>query len=83
MYRITFTPSSKKALLKLPRIVQKRIISSLKRIRIRPEAHVIRLVDEKAYKLRVGDYRVILDLIKNDLIVLVLKLGHRKNIYKK
>ena len=34
------------------------------------------------FGLRVGEYRVILDIIKNKLIMLVLEVGHRKNIYK-
>ena len=37
---------------------------------------------ETAYKLRIGDYRVIIDLEKDKLIVLIIKIGHRKNVYK-
>jgi mRNA-degrading endonuclease RelE of RelBE toxin-antitoxin system len=29
----------------------------------------------------VGDYRIIMDIDKNNLIILVIKVGHRKNIY--
>ena len=67
--------------MKLERNIQERIISSLERIRIRPEAFITTLVGDPGYKLRIGDYRVIMDIDKNNLIILVIKVGHRKNIY--
>ncbi len=35
------------------------------------------------WRYRVGNYRVICDIIDNELIVLALEVGHRKEIYKK
>ena len=58
-------------------------MNSLDRIRIRPEAYLTKLVDDQGYKLRVGDYRVIVDLDSGKLLILVIKVGHRRNIYKK
>ena len=81
MYEIVFSEKAKKQFLKLEKDIQNRIISVLERIRIRPESYVERLVGEQVYKLRVGDYRVIMDLENNRLIVLILKVGHRKNVY--
>ena len=82
-YQIFFTDKAKKQLEKLEKVDQERIIKSLQRIRIRPEAHITKLVGDPEYKLRVGDYRVILDIEKEKLVVLVLMIGHRKNIYGK
>ena len=82
MYNIIFTDIAKKQLNKLEKNVQVRIMGILERIRIKPEKYVKKLVGDQGYRLRVGDYRVILDLDKNDLLILVLKIGHRKNIYK-
>ncbi len=82
MYRIIFSDSAKKQLKKLNKEVQKRIVSAIERIRIRPEVFVTRLVDEDIYRLRAGDYRVLLEIEKNELIILIIKIGHRKNIYK-
>ena len=81
MYEIIFSEKAEKQLKKLEKDVQGRIISVLERIRIRPESYIERLVGEQVYKLRVGDYRVIMDIDKNRLIVLILKVGHRKNLY--
>jgi mRNA interferase RelE/StbE len=82
MYQIVFSPKARKQLLKLQREDQKRILKALKRIRIRPEAYLTKLVNESAYKFRVGDYRILIDIIENKLILLVIKVGHRKSIYK-
>ncbi len=83
MYEILFSDRAKKQLSKLERNVQERILDALERIRIRPEDFVTKLVNESGYKFRVGDYRVLLDLEKGKLIILILKVGHRKDIYDK
>jgi mRNA interferase RelE/StbE len=82
-YEIIFTDTSKRQFNKLQKDVQERIIAALERIRIRPEAHVKKLVGDPGYRLRVGNYRVILDIYKDKLIILVIKIGHRRKIYKK
>lgn len=37
---------------------------------------------EDRYRLRVGDYRVIYDIIDGELIILVVGVGHRREIYR-
>ena len=81
-YDILFSDKSLKQLKKFEKEVQDRIIKALERIRIRPELHVTKLIGDPGYRLRVGDYRVILDIDKGKLLILVLKIGHRKGIYK-
>lgn len=82
MYQIIFAPKARKQLLKLEKDTQKRILKALKRIRIRPESFLTKLVDDPSFKLRVGDYRLFIDIIEDKLILLVIKIGHRRNIYK-
>jgi len=82
MYDIQFTRSAQKQFDKLPLDIRERISSVLERARIRPQAYFERLVGDKAYKLRIGDYRVIADIYHDKLLILVVKTGHRKNIYK-
>ena len=82
-YEIVFTDTSRKQLKKLEEDTQERIVKALERIRIRPEVHVKKLVGDPGYRLRVGEYRVIIDIYKDKLVILVIKIGHRKNIYKK
>ena len=80
-YQIFFTDKAKKQLEKLEKVEQERIIKSLERIRIRPEAHITKLIGDPGYKLRVGNYKVILEIKKEK--ILILMIDHRKNIYEK
>ena len=82
VYDLLFSETFKKQFSKLEKMLQQRIISGLERIRIRPEYFVKRLVGSPYYRLRVGDYRIIIDIQKDKLILFVIELGHRKNIYK-
>lgn len=81
MYRVLFSDLALKQLKKLDGEIRQRIITSIERIRIRPESYLKRLVGEEGYRLRVGDYRVIVDIDQGELIILVLRMGHRKNVY--
>jgi len=81
LYRVEFSHHAEKQFSKLSSEVQQRVISALERTRIRPKDFLIKLVGSDAYKIRVGDYRIICAFIQEKQIILVLKVGHRKNIY--
>jgi len=81
LYEIIFSQKAKKQLFKLEKNIQERIITALERIRIRPEVYITKLVGDPGYKLRIGNYRVIMDINNNNLLILVIKVGHRKDIY--
>ena len=83
MYNIEFSKTSEKQFDKLEKNIQKRVVSTLERCRIRPYAYVKKLVDCPYYRLRVGDYRVIMNIKDDELRILVIEIGHRKNIYKR
>lgn len=49
----------------------------------RPDANVNKLTGyEDRYRLRIGDYRVIYDVIDEQLVILVVGVGHRREIYR-
>ena len=83
IYALIYSELVLKQLKKLNKEMQQRILHSLERCRIRPQAHVKRLVGVEYFRLRVGDYRIILDIQDDKLIIFVVELGHRKNVYKK
>jgi mRNA interferase RelE/StbE len=68
---------------KLDRTIAKRIYEAVGKLENDPSRWVSRLVNSPYYKMPVGDYRVILDIQGKQLRVLVVRVGHRKNIYKK
>ncbi|MEX0289357.1 MAG: type II toxin-antitoxin system RelE/ParE family toxin [Flavobacteriaceae bacterium] len=48
----------------------------------RPEGSVKLTGSEKTYRVRVGDYRILYEILEDRLIVEVCKVGHRREIYR-
>jgi len=82
MYEITFTKTSLRQLKKLEKAIQKRVIATLERIRLFPYKYASRLREFDYYRLRIGKHRAILDIKENPPRIIVLEVGHRKNIYE-
>ena len=81
MYSLVYSPGALKTLEKLDKKTQERIILALERLRLRPEScDIKRLMGMPGYRFRVGDYGVIVDMDQQQLHILVLKIGHRKNV---
>ncbi len=83
MYEIVLSEKAKKQLKKFSEDLRNRVGRALEKIRIRPHHFVKRIVGTKYFRLRVGDYRIILDIVNKNLIIYVIEVRHRKNIYKK
>lgn len=60
-----------------------RIVSKLDDVVWQPDHYLKRLTDSPYYRLRVGDYRVIIDWQRNEdpEVLFVRRVGHRRNIY--
>ncbi len=82
MYSLVYSDIALKQLEKMDNSARKRVISALERCRIRPYAHVKKLVGNSYFRLRVGDYRIILEIRNEQFVILVIKVGHRGNIYE-
>ncbi len=67
---------------KLDRGVRDRIAKKLRAVAEDPRRFLTRLASVEAYRLRVGDYRVIVDVDWEREIVHVLTLGHRSTVYR-
>ncbi len=84
IFQIIWSESAATELRKLDRAVAKRIFKKVSQLGENPYHYdVTKMVGEPYFRLRVGDYRVIFDIQKDTLRILVIKVGHRKNIYKK
>jgi mRNA interferase RelE/StbE len=83
MYNVIWTPTSQKELAELEKELIRRIVDRVEQIKHSPYHFIDHLTDIDAWRLRVGDYRVILDMDENEKALVILKVGHRKNIYKK
>ena len=68
---------------KLDRSTSKRIVKKVDEMKLDPKRYLEPLREIGGYKLRVGDYRVIIDVDWDTKTIFVLLVGHRKKIYKK
>jgi mRNA interferase RelE/StbE len=83
MYRVVTTKSFDKALAKLPPNWQKRIVAKIRDVAANPYApnnNLTKLQGRDGYRLRVGDWRVIYELLDR-LVMLVLEVRTRGGIY--
>jgi len=79
-YNINWTRGALEELNKLESSIARRIVKKVDELSENPFSKDIkRLKGSDDFRLRVGDYRIIFDI--NETKILILKVGHRKNIY--
>ena len=79
-FEIIWSKNASKEIEKLEKIIAGRIFKKISELKENPYSKdLIKLKSEEGFRLRIGDYRVILTIEKNK--ILILKIGHRKNIY--
>lgn len=83
-YRVEFTTAAARQIRKLPKPARTRVLAAVSRLADDPRPHgAKKLVGERtAWRIRVGDYRVIYDVIDAQLTVTVVRAAHRREVYK-
>jgi mRNA interferase RelE/StbE len=83
-YKIEWKRAAIKELQKLPRPMISKIVSAVDNLSSNPYPHGVRkLVNtEDSYRIRVGDYRVLYNIVETKLIIEIIRVGHRKDIYR-
>lgn len=90
-YEIVFTASAEKTLKKLPTDLQDRIYERIQELASDPKPtgykqlknfELPSLKIKPLFRIRIGDYRVIYAIENQKLIITVLKISHRSNVYK-
>lgn len=83
-YRIEITRDALRALAKLDKPIRRRIQAAIDRLKTdpRPSGAIALQGLSGAYRVRAGDYRVIYTVEDARLLVLVVDLGHRREIYR-
>ncbi|MDE1856637.1 MAG: type II toxin-antitoxin system RelE/ParE family toxin [Candidatus Micrarchaeota archaeon] len=82
-YNVIWSEQSKQNLKHLDAGTRDRIISRVEAAKENPYAYAKRLVGVPLYSLRVGDYRIILDIKNKEMLVFVVRVGHRSKVYYK
>lgn len=82
-YAVTLSPAAERQLTKLDRSVARRITAALTKLGDSPRPPGCKkLTGLDAWRIRVGDYRVIYQIHDDRLIVLVVRIGHRREVYE-
>ncbi len=82
-FELRFKRSVAKDLRTLPSKDVQKILKRIKNLATNPRGEgCIKLTGKEYYRVRVGVYRVIYEIRENELIILVIKVGHRSRAYK-
>lgn len=84
-YRIDLAPAAQRQLAGLPAAVQGRLAIAIDRLAVDPRPRgVAKLAGTAppAWRVRVGDYRIIYEIHDDRLLVLVIRIGDRASVYR-
>ena len=81
-YTLVIKKKAEKQLAKLPKQVTEKLLNVITSLCADPRPRgYIKLVKRKGYRIRKGDYRIIYNIEDEKIIVTVLQVGHRQNVY--
>ena len=82
-YHLQIAPRVAKDLAILPKVDRLRVQAAIDTLAVDPRPSGFKkLVGEAAYRVRVGDYRIIYEIADAELIVVVIRVRHRKEVYR-
>jgi mRNA interferase RelE/StbE len=84
-YSIEWKRSAAQELKKLPREVVGRILKAVEQLATEPYPGGVRKLvgAEYTYRIRVGDYRILYSVMASALIIEIIRVGHRRDIYNR
>jgi len=84
-YRVIVTNPARKQLLKLPDTIASRIEIVIDKLADTPRPHGIEVIKGMAdtYRVRVSDYRVMYTVHDDEVLILIIQVAHRREVYRK
>ena len=83
-FRIEWKKSTRKDLRKLPSATVDKIIEAVEGLALNPFPHGVEKLSgsEHAYRIRLGDYRVVYEVVAESKLVEIQRIRHRKDVYR-
>lgn len=84
-YAIVFKPAAIRDLRKLPEDARRRIAARIDALADDPLPHGVKALqgEPDLYRIRVGEYRIVYQKETKAVVVLVVRVGHRRGLYRK
>ena len=82
-YRVLLPKSVQKELDRLPDDVAGRVLARLRALESDPRpSDVKKLKGRQAWRIRVGDHRILYEIHDRELVIIVVTIGHRREVYR-
>jgi len=83
-YRLVVTQTAEKALYKLPKKIVPKILGAIQALSLNPYPFGCRKLagEHDTFRIRVQTYRIIYEVHETTIEIKVLKIGHRKDVYR-
>ncbi|UCF47513.1 MAG: type II toxin-antitoxin system RelE/ParE family toxin [Myxococcales bacterium] len=83
-YNVELTRTAEKQLRRIAKRDRKRVVEAIQGLAERPRPRGARKLQgyDDIYRIRVGQYRIVYEVFEDRVVLIVLKVGHRKDIYK-
>lgn len=84
-YEVRFTPPADRQVNKLPQAIRPKIIARAESLADNPRPPGVKMLmnaEQGTYRVREGDYRIVYDIEDDILLVLVVRVGHRRDVYR-
>lgn len=83
-YTVSFTRAALKELNKLEQPLRRRILAAITLLEENPRPDGVKKLagDENAWRIRIGDYRVLYEIHDGNLLVVIFRAAHRREVYK-
>ena len=85
-YTIEFAPRTEKQLAVIPKPIRIQVLDRIENLKKNPRPENIEPLrgnDSDLYRIRQGDYRIVYSIQDKRLLVLIVRVVHRKEVYKK
>lgn len=84
-HQVNFTKLAEAQLASIPKVDMQKIAKRIEKLSLDPfpvKCEKLSGLDEPIYRVRQGDYRILYSVFEDSLIVLIVKIGHRKEVYR-
>ncbi len=83
-YTVRFASTATRDFRRLPVQIQDRVRFAIRRLAVNPRPPGVRKLSGNAadYRIRVGQYRVLYDIHDAEILVYIVRIGHRREVYR-